>query len=143
MEAPIKEMKINPLQKDKDNNMSNLNKEEYKIVDEKLKETLEFAKKNNLINLNTKIKFDNNLEAENYFKEELGNFLTDKYNDIHEQVSEIRKEGKEATVITFKLMMIPLKIKVFLATCEKKDFEKVLNMIDEVKKAKPISTKED
>lgn len=117
--------------------------EDYKIEDEKLRETIEFVKSRNLVKLNPNIKFDNYIEAENYFKEELGNFLTDKYNDVHEQVSEIRKEGKEATVITFKLMMIPLKIKIFLATCEKKDFEKVLNMIEEVKNETPPSTKQD
>jgi len=117
--------------------------EDYKIEDEKLKETIEFVKSKNLVKLNPRIKFENYIEAENYFKEELGNFLNDKYNDIHEKVSEIRKEGKEATVITFKLMMIPLKIKIFLATCEKKDFEKVLNMIEEVKNETPPSTKQD
>jgi hypothetical protein len=105
-----------------------INKIEY----EELKETLNFVKSNNLIKLNPKINFENTQEAEDYFREELGNFLNEKYNNIHEKVSEIRKEGKEATVITFKLMMIPLKIKMFLATCGKKDFEKVLNIISEI-----------
>jgi hypothetical protein len=107
------------------------------IGDENLKETLNFVKSKNLIKLNSEIKFENAPEIENYFKEELGNFLNEKYNDIHEKVSEIRKQGKEATVLTFKLMMIPLKIKMFLATCEKKDFEKVLNMIEEIKRDIP------
>lgn len=114
-----------------------------KIEDEKLKETLNFVKSNNLIRLNPKINFENTSEAEDYFREELGNFLNEKYNDVHEKVSEIRKEGKEATVITFKLMMIPLKIKMFLATCGKKDFEKVLKIISEIEKEIPKSIKKD
>jgi hypothetical protein len=105
-----------------------------KIYDEKLKETINFVKSKNLIKLNSNINFEDYKEAENYFKEELGAFLNGKYSEVHEKVSEIRKIGREATVLTFKLMMIPLKIKIFLATCEKKDFEKVLNMISEIER---------
>jgi hypothetical protein len=132
----------NPPQIKTDNKPEVIN-ENYKIEDEQLKETLNFVKSKSLIKFNISIKFEDYKEAEKYFKEELGNFLNDKYNDIHEKVSEIRKQGQEATVITFKLMMIPLKIKMFLATCEKKDFEKVLNIIEEIKKDLPKSIKKD
>jgi hypothetical protein len=105
-----------------------------RLSDPKLKETLLFIKSKGLIKINYDFKAESETELEYYLKEEISNFLNDRYNDVHEKVSELRKKGKDLKVITFKIMQIPLKIKTFLATCERKDFERILQRIGEIEK---------
>ncbi len=57
-----------------------------------------------------------------------------KYHELNERFSELRKAGIDLGVLNLKLMMIPLKLKVFLATYEKKDAENLLNRIKELEK---------
>ena len=80
------------------------------------------------------MKAENEKELEDFFKEELKNFLNGRYDDAHERLSELRKKGKDATVLTFKIMTIPIKIKTFLATGDKQSFERLIQKIDEIKK---------
>jgi hypothetical protein len=110
----------------------NLNKEisaEDRIKDSKLKETVLFLSSKKIINLN-KINFNN--EFEKNLKQEIAESINSKYDDINNKTSDLRKNGKDTGVLNFKLMMIPLKIKVFLSTYEKKDAENVLRRIQEI-----------
>lgn len=105
------------------------------VSDEKLRETLILIKNSTNIKLNYNVKLTEPKEIENYFKEELESYLNEKYNEIHEKVSELREKGYDMMVWTFKLMSIPLKIKVFVATSDKKDFNTVTHKINEIGKA--------
>jgi hypothetical protein len=106
-----------------------------KIQDQKLRETLILIKNSTNIKLN----YNNNLkdpkEIEDYFREEIETYLNERYNEIHEKVSELREKGHDMMVWTFKLMAIPLKIKVFVSTGDKKDFNLVTAKINEISKA--------
>ena len=101
------------------------------IKDANLKEVLLFLISNKIINpkkINWKGDFENNL------KKDIEESIKDKYHDINEQFSELRKSGKDLGVLNFKLMIIPLKIRVFLATYEKKDAENLIKRIQEIEK---------
>jgi hypothetical protein len=104
------------------------------LYDQKLKETLLYVKNKGILKINYDIKTETQKELEDYFKEGLKNFLEGEYQEAHEMLSKIRKEGKEASVFTFKIMQIPIKIKTFLATGELNDFLKITKKIDEIKK---------
>ena len=60
--------------------------------------------------------------------------LQNKIQDLNETFSELRKRGIDLSIFNFKLVILPLKLKVFLATYEKKDLENILNRIDEIDK---------
>ena len=100
-----------------------------KVKDIHLKESLLFLISKKIINpskINWKGDFEENL------KREIEESIKDKYKDMNEKFSELRKSGKDLGVLNFKLMMIPLKIKVFLATYEKKDAENIIKRIEEM-----------
>lgn len=106
-----------------------------KIRDEKLRETLILLKTSTNIKINYDTKLEDPQELEEYFKEELEGYLNEKYRDVHEKVSELREKGRDMVVWTFKLMQIPLKIKVFLSTGDKKDFNNVTGKMNEINNA--------
>jgi len=100
-----------------------------KIKDIKLKELFLLVKSKKMINPN---KINLNGDLDENIKQEIGNSLKDKYHDLNDKFSELRKSGKDLGVLNFKLMIVPLKIKVFLATYEKKDAEKIIQRIEEI-----------
>jgi len=83
----------------------------------------------NLIDLK-KIEFKGDLESN--IKQKIEDAIKDRYQNMNETFSELRKSGVDLGVLNFKLVMIPLKIKVFLATYEKKDAENVINRIKDI-----------
>jgi len=100
-----------------------------KIKDLQLKESLLFFISKKIIDpkkINWMGDFERNL------KQSLEEAIKEKYKDINERFSELRKSGKDLGVLNFKLMMIPLKIKIFLSTYEKKDAENILKRIEEI-----------
>jgi hypothetical protein len=101
------------------------------IKDTNLKEILRFLISNKIVN--TK-KINLNGDFENNIRQEIEESIKEKYRDIEEKFSELRKSGKDLGVLNFKLMMVPLKIRIFLATYEKKDAENVINRIYEIEK---------
>lgn len=105
-----------------------------KIRDENLRETLILINTSTKIPINYKTSLTEPKEIEEYFKEELESYLNEKYKDIYEKVSELRERGYDMMVWTFKLMAIPLKIKVFISTCDKKDFNRITHKINEINK---------
>ena len=100
-----------------------------KIKDLHLKESLVFLISKKIINPN-KINWKGDFEAN--LKQQIEESIKDKYKDINERFSEIRKSGKDLGVLNFKLMIIPLKIKVFLSTYEKKDAENILKRMQDI-----------
>jgi hypothetical protein len=72
-------------------------------------------------------------------KQELENEIIPHFKERHREIaakiSELRKGGKDVEVEWIHLMMVPLKIKMFAATRNKKDFFKVKNILDEIDKS--------
>jgi hypothetical protein len=102
-----------------------------KIKDSKLKEIFLFLTSKKIIN-EDKISLNGDLEAN--IRQDIEESIKDKYNTLNERFSEIRKSGKDLGVLNFKLMMLPLKIKVFLSTYEKKDAENIVKRIEDIEK---------
>jgi hypothetical protein len=100
-----------------------------KIKDLHLKEILLLLISKKIINPN-KINFGGDLERN--VKQEIEESIKEKYKDINEEFSELRKSGKDLGVLNFKLMIVPLKIKVFLSTYEKRDVENVLKRMEDI-----------
>jgi hypothetical protein len=99
------------------------------IKDLPLKESLLFLISKKIIDpkkLNWKGEYERNI------KQGIEETIKEKYKDINYRFSEIRKGGKDLGVLNFKLMMIPLKIKIFIATYEKKDAENVIKRMEEI-----------
>lgn len=59
-------------------------------------------------------------------------FLKDWYDEVYSLIHECRKKGKEVEDINFILMSIPLKIKIFKSSLNKKDFEVIFNKLVKV-----------
>jgi hypothetical protein len=108
-----------------------INEEERlgKIKDPNLKEIFLILTSNKMLN-SSKIKL--NEEIESNLKQEVKEIFKDKIQEINEKFSELRKEGKDLGVLNFKLMMLPLKFKVFLSSYEKRDLENILKRIQEI-----------
>jgi len=96
--------------------LDSLKKEDYDFLVRKLAQS-NFYSKNEFIK---------------YLIEELSNMLREAYKELYYRISKLRKAGKKVSTLDFKLMSVPLKIKVFEATCSKKDFEKVINLMRDI-----------
>jgi hypothetical protein len=88
--------------------------------------------------MNSKIDLDN--ETDEGIRQKVFEAVRDKHHDLSDLFSELRKSGKDLGVLNYKLMMVPLKIKMFLSTYEKKDLDilvkKIKEIDDELKKVK-------
>jgi hypothetical protein len=105
--------------------------EKIKEVPKNVKEVLLFLISEKAVN-KEKIKLIGNLEEN--IKQEIEESIKERYQNINEKFSEIRKKGNDLGVLNFRLMAIPLKIKVFLSTYEKKDAENVMKRIKDIEK---------
>jgi hypothetical protein len=102
-----------------------------KIKDEHLKDILILLISKEIINPK-KINWAGDFESN--IKQEIEESVKEKYHDINDKFSELRKSGKDLGVLNFKLMIVPLKIKILLATYEKKDAENFIKRIEEIEK---------
>lgn len=100
-----------------------------RIKNPHLKEIFLILTSNKMLNP-TKIKWNEDIESN--LKQEVKEIFKDKIQEINDRFSEIRKSGKDLGVLNFKLMMLPLKFKVFLSSYEKKDLENLLKRIHEI-----------
>jgi len=100
-----------------------------KIKDPNLKEIFLILTSNKMLKP-SRIKLDGEIESN--LKQEVKEIFKDKIQEINEKFSELRKGGKDLGVLNFKLMMLPLKFKVFLSSYEKKDLENILKRIQEI-----------
>jgi hypothetical protein len=108
-----------------DSNFSSIEKIENPI----LKESLLYLISEKIVNKN-KINWKGDFEKN--VKQEIQESIDEKYKDINEKFSELRRSGNDLGVLNFKLMIIPLKIKIFLSTYEKKDAEIIIMRIKEI-----------
>lgn len=122
--------------------METKNNQKIRIKKERIEEILKDLPKNirdifllfiseNIIDPK-KIEFNGDLEVN--VKQKIEDSIKDKYQTMNETFSELRKSGVDLGVLNFKLVMVPLKIKVFLATYDKKDAENVVKRIKEIEK---------
>lgn len=96
-----------------------LEKEEYSLVVEKIMK-LNFVSKKDFVKT---------------LCEELVNLLREANKELGFRASKIRKKGKNIRDVELKLMSVPLKIKIFEATYTKKDFDKVIFLMESLDKA--------
>ena len=109
------------------------NKEDYldKVKNPKLKEMALILESKGIMKVK---KINSETDAEEIIKQEMKDSLQNKIQDLNETFSELRKRGIDLSIFNFKLVILPLKLKVFLATYEKKDLENILKRIDEIDK---------
>ena len=100
-----------------------------KINDPHLKEVFSILSSKNIIDPK---KINLRGDAESNIRQQIKDSLNDKNQNLNETFSELRKSGKDLGVLNFKLMMLPLKIKMFLSTYEKKDLENLIIRIEEI-----------
>jgi len=74
--------------------------------------------------------FASEKELIDYLKEGVINFLKENHIDLKDRISEFRKKGIDVTNLSLKIMAIPLKIKLFASSFSKKDFDKVIKLLD-------------
>ena len=79
-----------------------------KIKNPRLNEIVLLLESENIININ---KVPSTGDFEENVKQEIEISLKEKYRDLSEKFSEIRKTGKDLGVLNFKLMIVPLKIR--------------------------------
>lgn len=71
-------------------------------------------------------------------QQEIINHLKDRYDNISSKISEERKKGRDIYFEWIKSMSIPLKIKLYSATFDKKDYYKVIKILDELENSLKI-----
>ena len=79
-------------------------------------------------------RFKSRKEIINFLKEEIINFLGSSHGELKDRISGLRKKGEDVTDLELRLMVIPLKINVFKASFYRKDFDKVVKLLDKIEK---------
>ncbi len=91
--------------------------------------------------------FGSENEFMEYLKEEIVIFLESEVNLLKDRLSDLRKKGLDVNDLALKVMAIPLKIKLFSASFEIKDFDKIISMLDkrdlEIKKVEQEEVKKE
>ncbi|MCK5450087.1 hypothetical protein KAI32_04420 [Candidatus Pacearchaeota archaeon] len=115
------------------------------IEDKNLIESTIFLKSKNILKPSeSKIKFETVKEAEDSMKEDIVGAINEKTNELKQEVSEMQKKGNDLILEKIKSLQIPLKLKVWLATTNKKDLEIILNIFSSIEKTlEPIKEKEE
>ena len=68
-------------------------------------------------------------------KQNIITYLKDKKIELEHAISEKRKKGKDMYIQELQIMAIPLKIKVYEATLQRKDFLRLKHIIDTIEKS--------
>jgi len=76
--------------------------------------------------------FDSEDEFMRYLQEEIVRFLESEVGLLKERISGLRKKGLDVSDIDYRVMSVPLKIKLFSASFNRNDFDKVVLMIDKI-----------
>ncbi len=72
-------------------------------------------------------------ELEDYVKSKIISFLNNQYGDLKDKISGLRKNGKDMNNAEFRLLSVPLKIRLLSANFSKKDFDLVIKKIESIK----------
>ncbi|MEM0465956.1 MAG: hypothetical protein QXW97_04640 [Candidatus Pacearchaeota archaeon] len=119
-----------------------------KIQNKNILNILEFLKNKNYQFFNSIFIDEKNIDKKTFVKESLDdfikrqilNFLKYRLEDLKSEISFLRKSGKDVEYLSLKVISVPLKIKIFEASFESKDFFKVTELLDfceeELKKIK-------
>lgn len=92
-----------------------------------LKEEANFIKEKML-----KLNFEGSKDFLSVLNKELEDFLMAGYEDLKQRISNLRKNGKRVNGLDIELMSAPLKIKIFSASGLKKDFIKVIQILNKI-----------
>lgn len=115
--------------------VDDLNSLSKKLKSKDLAHVLEYLKKEDY-SLIERLFIGKTFNSENefmrYLKEEIVRFLESEAGLLRERVSALRKNGLDMNDMGYKVMSIPLKIKLFSATFNRNDFDKVILMIDKI-----------
>ncbi len=105
------------------------------IEDKNLIESTLYLKQNTLLLKSKSIrKFETTYEAEEEKKEEIIYIIKEKTSEIKADITELQKTGYNLHLEIIKLIGVPLKTKVWLATLSKKDLENIFKIFESVKK---------
>ena len=74
--------------------------------------------------------FDSESSLGKYLREESVKLFVSEVDSLKGRVSDLRKKGRDVNDLDFQIMPIPLKIKLFAASFDKKDFDVVVQMLD-------------
>jgi len=132
----LKERKVEESKTTKPFRISSLDEALKKINDKELVEILKYLEKEGY-DVKKEIlnkKFDSAKELRDFLKEILVSFLMNKYEALKEKISLLRKSGRDVEYEWLKLMMVPSKIEIFKSTLARKDFNKVMELIDSLEK---------
>lgn len=127
--------------------VDNLDELAKRLKNKNIEYVLQYLKKENyslLEKIFLKKTFESEKEFVDYLKEEIVVFLESQCNGLKDRISYLRKKGKDVKDMEFKVLSIPLKIRVFQASFESKDFDKVINLLtnldEELKKLENVET---
>jgi hypothetical protein len=115
--------------------ISNLEDLLKKLENEELKSILLLLKERNISVIETTVttkSFMSLKDIINFLKEEIVNYLKDRYENIKIDLSQLRRKGKDVSNITIKLMSVPLKINLFKSSFLKKDFTNVILILESI-----------
>lgn len=120
--------------------MKETTKKSKTIESKELIDSMLFLKEKNLFTKNRpQIRFESVEEAEDSAKEDVTSVINDNLNSIKQDISDLQKKGYQLKLIGIKLIKIPLKTKIWLSTCSRRDLEVVFNILDSVsKKIEPL-----
>jgi len=103
------------------------------IQNKNLIESLLYLKQNNLIqDSKSTLRFESTKEAEDSKKEDVIYAIKEKLSTTKQEITELQKSGYNLHLEGIKLIKIPLKEKIWLATLTKQDLEKIFKTLKEV-----------
>ena len=78
--------------------------------------------------------FQNKREFEEFLIEKTMDYLKERYEALKTDLSKLRKKGASVKILEIEILSITPKIKMFKATLDDKDFERVLNIFEKLEK---------
>lgn len=125
-----------PSSKEKEEIKKNLSNQEKiqilisRIKDKRLLNLVQYIKDKNfdLSNLILSNQVDQDLSTS--LSNFIANYLKDRYETIKSEISSLRKKGKDVSSITLKSLSIPFKIKIFQASFDMVDFDKIIKIME-------------
>jgi hypothetical protein len=113
--------------------ISNLSDALEKIQDKNMIEVIQNYKDKSTVDRKVSNKtFDTRRELIGFLKEVMITPLVNRYEDLKDRISDIRKAGKKAGNLNYKIMQIPLKIKVFNTNFKQKELDMVNNLMNSI-----------
>lgn len=107
----------------------------YTIQDKNLIASLAYLKEIGKFPKNkAKPNFESVREAEEAAKEDVVSVINEGLHGLQQDISDIQKKGVDLRLEGIRLLQVPLKTKVWLATVSREDLEKIFEILSEVEK---------